>query len=356
MPRGYSYDIINDDALLNRVTLKDGKLVLPSGITYGALVWDPEFRDEPLKPAVLAKVDEFRKGGLKVFNAASAGKVATLAPPDFDGPFRAVHRRDAATDTDIYFVVGSGSGDMTFRVSGRPAEIWDAVTGDRWAAKSTPTGDGRTKVSLDLPKDGSAFVVFRNAAKMAAPHMESRHLGGAPSVAGPWQVSFAYHPGIAATPPSSRTLDKLADWTTIDDLKYFAGTATYRTTVTLTAEEALGATRLSLGELPSGLATVEVNSTDCGIVWCAPWEAKAIFRPGKNTVVVRVTNNWYNRLLGDCFLPEKDRVTRSTLRYWNEPRKKDPKRPWDIQPTVYSGYSTSDQPQPSGLIGPVTIK
>ena len=356
LPRGYSYDIINDDALLNRVTLKDGKLVLPSGISYGALVWDPEFRDEPLKPAVLAKVDEFRKGGLKVFNAASAGKVATLAPPDFDGPFRAVHRRDAATDTDIYFVVGSGSGDMTFRVSGRPAEIWDAVTGDRWAAKSTPTGDGRTKVSLDLPKDGSAFVVFRNAAKMAAPHMESRHLGGAPSVAGPWQVSFAYHPGIAATPPSSRTLDKLADWTTIDDLKYFAGTATYRTTVTLTVEEALGATRLSLGELPSGLATVEVNSTDCGIVWCAPWEAKAIFRPGKNTVVVRVTNNWYNRLLGDCFLPEKDRVTRSTLRYWNEPRKKDPKRPWDIQPTVYSGYSTSDQPQPSGLIGPVTIK
>ena len=199
-------------------------------------------------------------------------------------------------------------------------------------------------------------MVFRNAAKMAAPQMESRHLGGALPVAGPWQVTFAYHPGIAATPPASRTLATLADWTTIDDLKYFAGTATYRTTVTLTEEEALSATRLSLGELPSGLATVEVNSTDCGIVWCAPWEAKAIFRPGKNTVVVRVTNNWYNRLLGDCFLPEKDRVTRSTLRYWNEPRKKDPKRPWDIQPTVYSGYSTSDQPQSSGLIGPVAIR
>ena len=212
LPRGYSYDIINDDALLNRVTLKGGKLVLPSGISYGALVWDPEFRDEPLKPAVLAKVDEFRKGGLKVFNAASAGKVATLAPPDFDGPFRAVHRRDASTDTDIYFVVGSGSGEMTFRVSGRPAEIWDAVTGDRWAAKSTPTDDGRTKVSLDLPKDGSAFVVFRpgSVAQERDPPAATPPTGGtrsrASAISGPWQVSFAYHPGIAATPPASRTL------------------------------------------------------------------------------------------------------------------------------------------------------
>ena len=356
LPRGYAYDIVNDDALLNRMTLKDGRLVLPDGVSYGALVWDPEFPQEPLKPAVLAKVEGWKKCGLHVFSAAEAAQGATLAPPDFEGPFTAVHRRDAATDTDIYFVAGTGPATMTFRVSGRSAELWDAVTGDRRPIGSVPTADGRTQVALDLPKDGSVFVVFRNAAKMAAiPVNPSSTIKPCP-VFGPWQVTFACHPGLAATPPAPRTMEKLVDWTTVDDLKYFAGTATYKTTVTLTAEEAARATRLSLGELPSGLATVEVDGTDCGIVWCAPWEAKAIFRPGKNTVVVRVTNNWYNRLVGDCFLPSEKRITRSTLRYWNEPRKKDPARPWDIQPTVYSGYATSDPLQPSGLIGPVSVR
>ncbi|MBQ6340216.1 MAG: hypothetical protein IJI36_13835 [Kiritimatiellae bacterium] len=359
LPRGYAYDIVNDDALLNRMTLKDGRLVLPDGLSYGALVWDPEFPQEPLKPSVLAKVEEWKKGGLHVFSATEAEKVATLAPPDVEGPFRAVHRRDAVSDTDIYFVAGTGPATMIFRVTGRPAELWDAVTGDRRPAATTPTADGRTQVSLDLPKDGSVFVVFRNDSttnRQIVGLPDCRNLSTTRPVSGPWQVSFAYHPGIAATPPASRTMEKLADWTTVDDLKYFAGTATYRTTVTLTDKEAARATRLSLGELPSGLATVEVNGTDCGIVWCAPWEAKASFRPGENTVVVRVTNNWYNRLVGDCFLPAEERVTRSTLRYWNVPRKKDPARPWNILPTVYSGYTTYDPLQPSGLVGPLSIK
>ncbi len=362
LPRGYAYDIVNDDALLNRMTLKDGRLVLPDGVSYGALVWDPEFPQEPLKPAVLAKVEEWKKGGLRVFAAAEAAKVATLAPPDFEGPFTAVHRRDAATDTDIYFVAGTGPATMTFRVVGRPAELWDAVTGDRWPVAAVPTADGRTQVALDLPKDGSVFVVFRRAMGAVAqerdppmvPAVGTRSCASA--IPGPWHVSFAYHPGIAATPPAARTMEKLVDWTTVDDLKYFAGTATYRTTLTLTAEEAARATRLSLGELPSGLATVEVNRTDCGTVWCAPWEARAIFRPGENTIVVRVTNNWYNRLLGDCFLSPEKRVTKSTLRYWNEARKGDPNRPWSRLPTVYSGYSISDPLQRSGLLGPVVVK
>ena len=360
LPRGYQYDIVNDDALLNRFACKDGRLVLPDGVSYGALVWDPEFPDEPLKAEVLSRVEEFKRAGLKVFQAKEAEKVATLFPPDYEGPFHAVHRRDAATDTDIYFVAGTGAGEMTFRVSGRPAEIWDAVTGDRLCARAEASGDGRTKVALDLPKDGSAFVVFRPCAATRLRPLQCRAAVPAMSpktVPGPWQVSFAYHPGITATPPSPHTFSTLADWTTIESLKHFAGTATYRTTVTLTEDEAARATRLSLGELPSGLATVEVNGTCCGIVWCAPWEAKAIFRPGKNTITVRVKNNWYNRLVGDCLLPEKDRVTKSTLRYWNEKRgPKDKKKPWKIEPTVYSGYTSFDSLQPSGLLGPVEVR
>ena len=173
------------------------------------------------------------------------------------------------------------------------------------------------------------------------------------SVPGPWQVSFAYHPGVAAAPPAARTLPALVDWTTVDDLKYLRNTGR----LSNMAEDAARATTLSFGKVPSGLASVKVNGVDCGVVWCTPWtaEVKGALREGENEIEVRYVNNWYNRLLGDCFLPPERRVTKSVLRYWTEPRKGDPARPWATLPTVYSGYSVSDPLQPSGLVGPVEL-
>ena len=109
----------------------------------------------------------------------------------------------------------------------------------------------------------------------------------------------------------------------------------------------------------TGLAHVFVNGKDCGVVWCAPWEAdiSSALREGENEIEIRYTNNWYNRLVGDCFLPADRRITRSTLRYSMKARaKSDPKRPGLLLPTVYSGPAVSDSLQPSGLIGPVNIK
>ena len=72
--------------------------------------------------------------------------------------------------------------------------------------------------------------------------------------------------------------------------------------------------------------------------------------------VVRYTNNWYNRLVGDCFLEPEKRVTRSTLRYSRNARaKSDTKRPWRLMPTIYSGPAVSDSLQSAGLLGPVVL-
>jgi hypothetical protein len=358
LPRGYSYDLVDDGALLKRLRVEGGRLVLPDSISYDALVWDPEFPDEPLSPAVLARVEEFKKAGLKVFGAAEAARVAEFAPPDFEGPFRAIHRRDA--DADIYFVQGDGKGTMTFRESsaGRRVEIWDAVTGNRFAAAATARADGRTDVAFDLPFSGSAFVVFRKGAaedlrELPAPRAVVK------TVAGPWRVSFSYPAGISAPPPAPAVFDRLVDWTTRGDLKHFAGSGTYCATVNLTAAEAARAAEVSIGRLPSGLASVKVNGTDCGVVWCAPWKAEAAgrFREGENSLEVKVVNNWHNRLIGDCFLPPEKRVTKSTLRYWDRPRTNAvPGNAWTLWPTVFSGYAISDPLQPSGLLGPVEIR
>jgi hypothetical protein len=79
-------------------------------------------------------------------------------------------------------------------------------------------------------------------------------------------------------------------------------------------------------------------------------------REGENEIEIRYTNNWYNRLVGDCFLKTEERVTRSTLRYSRNARaKSDKKRPWRLMPTIYSGPAISDRLQAAGLIGSIVI-
>ena len=72
--------------------------------------------------------------------------------------------------------------------------------------------------------------------------------------------------------------------------------------------------------------------------------------------------NWYNRLVGDCFLEPANRVTRSNLRYWHHSRK------WESEPLpdsadvrIYrrmrcSGPSADDPLQSSGILGPVVFE
>ena len=79
------------------------------------------------------------------------------------------------------------------------------------------------------------------------------------------------------------------------------------------------------------------------------------FRAGKNEIAVRYVNNWHNLLIGECGRPEAARLTRSNVRCWARPRQGDPKNPWKLDPTPYSGYCPNDPLQPSGLLGPVRV-
>ena len=90
---------------------------------------------------------------------------------------------------------------------------------------------------------------------------------------------------------------------------------------------------------------------DCGVAWCAPWEvdiSKAL-KPGVNDCALHYTNNWYNRMVGDSIVPESERVTTSSVRCWRKERKGN-------KPTVWSGFCPNDPLQPSGLVGPITLK
>jgi len=321
IPKGFAYDAVNDDALVQN----------PELLKRYPVVHD-------------ARPPEARKGTVDM--------KGTVPDVETASDWTWCHRRDG--QTDIYFVVGEGRAELVFRATAQSVEIWDAVTGRRWAADAVRLDGNRTKVALDLPKGGSAFVLFLPSDA----HLERAPMTGeSVALKGPWDVTFAYHPGLSAVPPAPVRLDALVDFTTRDDLKHFAGTATYRTTFRVDA--AVKPTVLTLGEVRTGLAHVFVNGVDCGTVWCAPWEAdiSSAVVDGPNALEIRYTNNWYNRLVGDCALPEAERVTKSVVRYWNVPRTyPDPKQPWRQKPTVWSGYTSFDPLQPCGLLGPVGLK
>ena len=352
LPAGYNCDLMNTDVLLNRAKAKNGRIVLPDGMSYSVLVIDPEFPDA-LTAEVQRKIDSFREAGVQVVTTADG--FCMPVPPDFEGCDGCAHRRSGTRD--IYFVAGEGPLSLTFRASGK-AEIWDAVSGTVRNVESTVLKDGRSVVHLQLPAHGSAFVVF-DAAGSAHPGPAAATLDNPDSpiaVDGPWELSFRYHK-LAADPPANRIWEHLGDLTSDADydVRHFSGTVSFTGLVSLSGEQASAATALSLGDVTGGLVHVYVNGADCGTVWTSPWEADIAgkLKAGENEIRIDFTNTWQNRLIGDCALPEEDRLTRSALHYYGYPRKKVPGA--GMQPTVYSGYSAFDPLCPNGVLGPVAI-
>lgn len=212
---GYDYDVIDEQALLHRLTTRQGELLLPGGVRYRILVLPSS---GIFSLAALKKVQELARAGASVvgprpkhamglgesesefesivedmwancdgvdvrdrnynrghlYCQGTAREVLTAMeiPRDFD--YHAsdetvtldyVHRRTAKAD--IYFVRNSKDhpvlAEAAFRVDARQPEIWKAETGEiqKLAIFDVAT-DGRMVLPLELPAYGSALVVFRN--------------------------------------------------------------------------------------------------------------------------------------------------------------------------------------------------
>ena len=102
--------------------------------------------------------------------------------------------------------------------------------------------DGKTRVTLDLPIGGSAFVVFApesDGKDSRVEHVERVEV----NITNAWRVSFAYHRGVSAAAPEPVVMETLRDWTSFGEdgkaestsLRYFSGTAIYKTTVAVAA-------------------------------------------------------------------------------------------------------------------------
>ena len=172
--------------------------------------------------------------------------------------------------------------------SGQPPQ-WET----RVAAGGSPVVKAWSNGRVEL-RTASGKVLHAAAADLPAPQ----------EITGTWNLSFPPNWGA----PLAVTLDKLISWTdhTNDGVRYFSGTATYEKEIEIPAER-LNPGRelwLDLGTVKN-FAEVSLNGQDLGVLWKPPFRVNitAAAKPGVNKLVVKVTNLWPNRLIGDEQLP-----------------------------------------------------
>jgi hypothetical protein len=201
---GYDYDSCSAEVPLTRMTVKDGQIMLPDGMSYRVLAL-PETPE--MTPKLLRKIKELADAGAKIVGPQQPpvrspslneyprcdeevkklaadlwgqGKIMTGITPqeavrrmglrsDFQGEMDLnwIHRRDG--DTDIYFVAnGTRQPKNTpciFRVTGKQPELWNPETGRIENAPAFYEIDGGTCLPMSFEPSGSVFVVFCEKAK-----------------------------------------------------------------------------------------------------------------------------------------------------------------------------------------------
>jgi hypothetical protein len=216
LPDGFDYDVCNTEILL-RMTVRDGRIVLPSGMSYRVLVLPdadrmtlpvlekirdlakegativgprptrtPSLAGYPACDATLQSiaaevwgdddgrtVTEHRTGEGRVFWGRPLAEVLGISP-DFesgDGNLRFIHRH--AGDAEIYFVSNQAArevvADCAFRVAGKSPELWHPDTGRVESPDFYSSRNGVTTLPLHLDAVGSVFVIFRKANAAADP-------------------------------------------------------------------------------------------------------------------------------------------------------------------------------------------
>jgi len=179
------------------------------------------------------------------------------------------------------------------------------------------------------------------------------------TLGGSWDVSFQPKRGA----PASVRLDRLMYLSQHKDggIRHFSGTATYRTVFSYQSSVLSNRTYLDLGEVRN-LAEVILNGKNLGILWKQPFRVDVTdaIKEGSNELEVRVTNLWVNRLIGDAKKMDAlgvSYVGRGVIKQWPSWVPQDaPPADAPVSFATWRQWDGTEPLQPSGLVGPVTIR
>ncbi|MFD2934699.1 glycosyl hydrolase [Spirosoma flavum] len=383
IPAGYEFDFANASVLKNALRIEGGKIVTPSGQQYLLMVLDSSARTMTLP--VLKKLGELVKAGMKVAGIkpehspslsddpaeftsllnqiwsnpnVSTKSVETVLKEmgvqkdvdisDAKSKVLYVHRQTA--DADLYWLDNRSENlneaTVSFRVAGKVPELWNPETG-KTETVSYQIKDGRTILPLKFESWDAYFIVFRDKATVASYTKPIVTKSPVASMAGAWTVRFQEGRGA----PQQTTLTTLASLSENTDpgIKYFSGTAAYDNTFELPTIAKNASYILDLGDVKN-IAEVIVNGKKVGTIWKKPFhiDITEVLKAGRNTVQVKVTNLWVNRLIGDA-QPEPVRRNQAsqsdgTASVTNK-----------VTFTTMPFYKADSPLLPTGLLGPVRL-
>jgi hypothetical protein len=161
----------------------------------------------------------------------------------------------------------------------------------------------------------------------------------------------------------------LENWTNRAEagIRYFSGTAVYEKNFDLPDAKLITKNAklyLDLGTVRD-IVSVSLNGRDLGVVWAAPWrvDISSAVKAKNNKLLIKVTNCWANRQIGDEQLPA-DCEFRKGDRGFGGPLAAFPDWLVNGQPRPASGrftfatwnYFNKNSPlESSGLLGPLRL-
>ncbi|MBS1726503.1 MAG: hypothetical protein JST51_07250 [Armatimonadetes bacterium] len=175
----------------------------------------------------------------------------------------------------------------------------------------------------------------------------------------PLDVKWKLDVPVRGGAPVSTTLTKLESWSDSDNdaIKYFSGTATYSTSFDLASVSA-GAQWLDLGKVKN-FAEVELNGHKFDTLWKAPFrlDVSKYLKKGSNSLRIKVTNLWPNRLIGDEQYPDDAKFNNGPIAEWPEWLLKGEPRPATGRTTfvTWKFFNKDSELLESGMIGPVKL-
>ncbi len=176
-------------------------------------------------------------------------------------------------------------------------------------------------------------------------------------ISGNWKVAFPLQNGTS----KNKTYKTLVSWSEDSEeaIQHFSGTAIYEKTFNLSKNQISqeNALELDLGSV-SIIAEVILNNKKVATLWKRPFRVliSDFVKQGENTLQIKVTNLWVNRLIGDEKLSldyeRKGEKIKSLPNWLNNPESRASKRQTFAS---WKHWSKDSELLTSGLLGPVKI-
>lgn len=342
IPKGFEFDFVNSSALLNAINIKNGKLTAKSGNTYQVLMLDSSARYMTLP--VLRKIKTLANAGIEIIgikpekspslsddeveftklsneiwalpNVKSSSEKLSISPDVIvrNTNHKILYRHRQSMNQDIYWFNNrsdnSTLAEVSFKINGKIPELWNPQTGQTESV-SFKIVENRTIIPLSFEPWDAYFIIFKDKTSTKSFSKKTTKENSLIEITSGWNATF-----------NDKLVDfpKLISWTEspTSEIKYFSGTATYHNKFNLVSLDKTGKYILDLGEV-SHVAEVIINGINVGTLWKKPFklDISQALRVGENSIEIKVTNLWVNRLIGDA-QPNTQKTTFTTIPFYRK--------------------------------------